>query len=325
MSELPFIFPPIETYQGTSFILGIMLAYPEYADIRYNGYINLECEKTDRLSDMKLMFTDSLWDSYRVSGLAEMNLYDVSYFNRKTLCQFICERIDQGNYLLFYDVDEYYLSYSDNFKNSHSNHDTYVYGYSAECFQVLAYKNEHLTILSIDKMEVIEALVSKKARKNADKRRHFCTYRPCINRGVKADKGVILDEIKAFYEAKSAAASSQGKVQGIGVYDVLLDGMKTIEKDVEVDLRPFRCLWEHKKLMKERIAYLQENSNCDSLKVLEGLCDKTEIVFRLMMKYNMTFNVSIVDKVYRNLQNIKGEDLLWYEEYIENEKRRDAK
>ena len=39
MYELPFIFPPIETYQGDSFILGIMLAYPEYADVQYNGYI----------------------------------------------------------------------------------------------------------------------------------------------------------------------------------------------------------------------------------------------------------------------------------------------
>ena len=75
MSDLPFIFPPIETYQGISFILGVMLAYPEYADIRYNNYINLECAETDQLYDMKLMFSDSMWEYYRASGLAEMNLY----------------------------------------------------------------------------------------------------------------------------------------------------------------------------------------------------------------------------------------------------------
>lgn len=316
MYELPFVFPPIETYQGDSFILGIMLAYPEYADIQYNGYINLECEKTDCLSDMKLAFSDSLWEYYRVCGMAEMNLYDVSNFSKKTLCQFICERIDQGNYLLFYDIDEYYLSYSDNFKRSHTNHDAYVYGYSEDCFQVFAYRNEHLACFCIDKVEVINALVSRKARKNADKRRHFCTYRPSINRTVRVDKAMIYEKVKAFYKADS----SQGKAQGICVYDVLLNGLKSVKKGDKVDLRPFRCLWEHKKLMKERMLYLQDNSDSNCTIDLGSLCDKTEVVFRLMMKYNMTFNESIIDKVYQKLENIKREDLMWYEKYTENKK-----
>ncbi|MBO4751041.1 MAG: hypothetical protein J5546_12100 [Lachnospiraceae bacterium] len=320
MYELPFIFPPIETYQGDSFILGIMLAYPEYADIQYNGYINLECEKTDCLSDVRLAFSDSLWEYYRVRGLAEMNLYDISNFSKKTLCQFICERIDQGNYLLFYDIDEYFLSYSDNFKRKHANHDTYVYGYSEDCFQVLAYRNEHLACFSVDKVEVINALVSKKARKNVDKSRHFCTYRPSINVTVRADKVIIYEKIKAFYETRDAVDSSQGKAQGICVYDVLLNCMKSLEKDEKADVRPFRCLWEHKKLMKERMAYLQDDSDGNCTNDLRSLCDKTEIVFRLMMKYNMTFNASIIDKAYQKLESIKQEDLMWYKKYIENEK-----
>ena len=43
MPELPFIFPPIETYQSSAFVLGIMRAHPKYADILHNGYIKLEC------------------------------------------------------------------------------------------------------------------------------------------------------------------------------------------------------------------------------------------------------------------------------------------
>lgn len=320
MYELPFVFPPIETYQGDSFILGIMLAYPEYSDIQYNGYINLECNNTDRLSKMELAFSDSLWEFYRVSGLAEMNLYDVSNFSKKTLCQFICERIDQGNYLLFYDIDEYYLSYSEHFKRKHFNHDTYVYGYSDDCFQVFAYRNEHLASFCLDKVEIINALVSRKARNNIDKRRLFCTYRPSINGSIRADKTIIYRKINTFYEKNGEADSIKEKVQGIEVYDVLLNGMKLIEKDKKVDLRPFRCLWEHKKLMKERMAYLQGDSDSNCASDLGSLCDKTEIVFRLMMKYNLTFNVSIIEKVYQNLEDIKRKDLLWYEKYIKNKK-----
>ena len=67
------------------------------------------------------------------------------------------------------------------------------------------------------------------------------------------------------------------------------------------------------------MAYLLDNFDRNCINVLRSLCNKTEIVFRLMMKYNMTFNVSIIDRVYQNLENIKREDMLWYEEYIKNE------
>ncbi len=312
MSDLPFIFPPIETYQGISFILGVMLAYPEYADIRYNNYINLECAETDQLYDMKLMFSDSMWEYYRASGLAEMNLYDVSNLNKNTLCQFICERIDQGCYLLLYDVDEYYLSYTDNFYKQHYDHDTYIYGYSDEYFHILAYMNKHLTTLCVEKQEIVNALYS-------DKQRSFCTFRPSVNRNVKVDKNAILYKIGLFYEAGSIADCKKGRVYGMDVYDVLLTGMKTIVK--EADLRPFRCLWEQKMMMRDRLLFLKDNFNSDCLKQLEKICESTEKVFRLMMKYNLTFNISMVDKAYRIIQSIKKEDLSWYHEHIEKKRR----
>ena len=311
MSDLPFVFPPIETYQGISFILGVMSAYSAYAAIRYNNYINLECAETDQLYDMKLIFSDSMWEYYRASGLAEMNLYDVSNLDKKTLSQFICERIDQGCYLLLYDVDEYYLSYTDNFNKQHFDHDTYIYGYNDEYFHILAYKNKHLTTLYIDKQEIVNALVS-------DRKRSFCTFRPSINRNVNADKNVILNKIRTFYEGGSVADCKPGRVYGIGVYEVLLTGMCTIVK--EADLRPFRCLWEQKKMMRDRLLYLKDNFSNDCLKQLEDICESTEMVFRLMMKYNMTFNTLIVDKAYRSIQTIRDEDLLWYYEHIEKKR-----
>lgn len=45
MRELPLVFPPIETYQGSAYVLGIFLAYSDYEDLQYNGYINLQYRK----------------------------------------------------------------------------------------------------------------------------------------------------------------------------------------------------------------------------------------------------------------------------------------
>ena len=65
--DLPIIQPPIETYQGSSFILVILLAHEN---------------------------TESDYYNYRA-----------------TLIEFMRERIDQDNYLIFYRIDEYFLGH----------------------------------------------------------------------------------------------------------------------------------------------------------------------------------------------------------------------
>lgn len=47
------------------------------------------------------------------------------------------------------------------------------------------------------------------------------------------------------------------------IYEVLIEAMCNIEAGTDADLRPFRCLWEHKKLMLERIKHLSFNEYSD--------------------------------------------------------------
>lgn len=315
MSELPFIFPPIETYQSSAFVLGIMRAHPEYADISYNRYIKLECKNTKQLSEINLMFKDSLWESFRVWGLAEMNLYNVSNFNKSTLLKFLCERIDQGNYLLLYDVDEFYLSYTDNYMLRHFSHDTYVYGYDSGEFMVQAYQEGHLKLLRVNMQEIVESLLSKKGRKESPDKRNFCTFRPCINKGVKLDTKAILKDLKEFYEKQSIDRHTENLFD-IEVYEVLIEALCNVEVGTDADLRPFRCLWEHKKLMLERIKHLSFDEYSDCWATLKKICGKTELIFRLMMKYNMVYHKMLIERAKSLLINVKQEELKWYMNYI---------
>ena len=100
----------------------------------YNNYINIQCIDTDNIEEVKLNFTNVLWENYRLSGIAEMNMYCLDNIHCDCFVNFIKERINQGNYLLFYNIDEYYLSYSNSFQNTHYCHDTYVYGYENSTF-----------------------------------------------------------------------------------------------------------------------------------------------------------------------------------------------
>ena len=43
IKKLPIVHPPFETYQGASFILGILLANSIIGDYFYNNYINIRC------------------------------------------------------------------------------------------------------------------------------------------------------------------------------------------------------------------------------------------------------------------------------------------
>ena len=317
MKELPFAFPPIEAYQGFSFIMGVVLAYPNLEKVRFNKYINLQCMETNNLAKMNLVFTDTLWDEYRLAGLAEMNLYDVANFDKTTLESFLCERLDQGNYLLLYDIDEYYISYSDNYKKRHYNHDVYIFGYTQDMFHVLAYRQDHLTGMYIRKEEVLDSLLSNQAFKKIEMQRDFCTFRPVFHKNVKLDRKVIRKEVKNYLQEKPGT-KKENRIYGIGVYRILLDGLELLYKTRNLnylDMRPFRCLMEHKNLMFDRVKRV--------LKAEQGLIDKAkqmvenaEIIFRLLQKYNMSFDTKYLDKAQLRLQDLWQEDRLWCEDFL---------
>ena len=96
--KLPFVFPPIETYQGLSFVLGCVLANEKEKSLYINRYINIECAKTNNIFDLQIYFCKSLWGDYWEDGLAELDLYEIKNINSKKFYDFINERINQNNY-----------------------------------------------------------------------------------------------------------------------------------------------------------------------------------------------------------------------------------
>ena len=317
MKKLPLEFPLIETYQGFSFVFGIMMANPAYSDIQYNGYIQLASFKHEGMPYSALGFPNSLWDDFRDAGYIIKDVYDVANFNERTLTQFLCERLDQGQYLALYDVDEYYLSYADAYQKKHVNHDTYIYGYDDECFYVQVYANRNLEQTVIKKSEAVKALLSKRARKNADGVRHFGAIRlnPC--NGVKADAKVILKGIREYFEPDNKE-ENQEMVFGVDIYKGLLDDIRNM-KNNGANIRSFRCLWEHKKLMVQRIAFLYSNTEDERYQEICRICDKTKLIFRIMMKYDKREKDEYIDKALRLLKEVWEEEIAWYEKFMKQE------
>jgi len=307
----PLVNPPIETYQGCSFILSVLLAYENTENVYYNNYINLECNNTDSFCNIDLNFTDVLWENYLLSGVAEMNLYHLKNIHRDYFVSFIKERIDQGNYLIFYSIDEYHLSYTTHYNHEHHLHDTYLYGYEDESFCVMAYKGGKLSKFNVPIWEILTGMYCQMSS-NTDV--SFCTFRP----SHAANEVVNLSQMQKlfcdYYYSNYLGKKITTKIYGISTYDVLMKCIdKTISdriKTLNIDLRPFRLFWEHKKVLKDHIEkikeYIQLNYNI-SIMIIE-IEKMADIIFKLIIKYSITKNSSLLKRVIIYLMQLRKEE-----------------
>lgn len=315
---LPLEWPPIETYQGTSFILGILLAHDNVSNAYYNNYMNLKCNDNIDTCEIELTFIDVSWENYRVLGIAEMDLYNLKNIDKNKLLDFVKERIDQGNYVLFHYVDEYYLSYSKDYKMQHRIHDTYIYGYDEKAVKAMAYKDEKLQTLMINHDELIASLYCNEESDNW----FFCTFRPNHASKEYIDYSKVRQELFDYLNSSySGNHSYPFKVFGLGVYDVLSRSMQAIIDDEhlvdsEIDFRPFRTLWEHKKVLREHILKYIEDIGIanDSLLIkINDIEETANKVFRLIIKFTMTRNVTSLQRVISYLEYAKQQEeiVIW--------------
>ena len=281
---LPLIIPPTETYQSTSFILGIILQYENIKNIFHNLYINLMCNDTKDIWKVELQFEGVSWEDYRLKGIAEMDLYYLKNISQEKCAEFLKERIEQGNYLLIYDIDEFYLSYNEYFHEIHHVHDTYLYGYDSMFFWVMAYRNNKLQMFPVPQNEIIEGLYGRlKNKENMS----FCTFRPFHAAKVDGEYKIFLSQLNEYIKG----GINEGHVYGNGLYDVItkcicaiFDG-ESVNKGV--DLCVFRMLWEHKKIIKIHLDYYSSYKKIAD-EIMNGVIDLVQTAFLIFMLATQT-------------------------------------
>lgn len=301
---LPLVMPPVETYQDTSFILGIILAHDHTKNAFCNNYIGWFCNDTEKINDLRLRFSNVAWEDYRKCGIAEMDLYYLKNIAKNCFINFIKERIDQDNYILLYSVDEFYLSYSSHYAERHFIHDTYIYGYENNSFYIMAYSGRKLQTLMVPTYEILDAMYHGFSE-NPDTT--FCTFRPYHAVSVQIDYDQIRQGLTDFIDENKQY--NDGKAYGLLVYDILQKSILSIINNVdsnkkELDLRVFRMLWEHKKVLSHHIKLLDSNYT-DEADMVEQL---SHIVFSLSMKYSVTYNRALLYRITDYLNQIKEKE-----------------
>lgn len=219
-------------------------------------------------------------------------------FVRRCALDLIKTMIDDGYYVAFSGVDDYYVKGKSWYQEQHFNHDGLIIGYDDE--------NETLAIAAYDQrwiftvfntpqkcfVEGLQTLCEKslyggiyavRAKDEAQKLNLQTIY--------EAVKGYVLSSIETY------PLTDTGIVNGIVVYDYicmyldkLADGSIPYERR---DRRIFRLIWEHKKCMLGRIRAVEEKCHwSDSLSVayneVVALADKMRFIYsKFVIKYSI--------------------------------------
>ncbi len=307
---LNIIDPPIGTYQGTSFVLAVLLCDNKTENLYYNNYINLTVDNENDYTNIGLRFTNISWENYRIDGYANMDMYYVKNIKHTFFIEFLRKLIDQNNYLLLFGVDEFYLSYSEFYKKIHFIHDTYIYGYDENNFYLMAYTNDNLKKIRICCHEIRDAIYSY-LQKNDNA--SFCTFRPVRNRYVTVDTGKIRKELNDYIDKRGNDIYAKTDVYGVATYTILQKYIEyiSINREVKIDLRVFRTFWEHKKIMCERIEYLSKVYSIsldvyDKIKSIEG---QSRLIFSLATKYYLSGRKEISERILLLMRKVQAGEI----------------
>jgi hypothetical protein len=291
------IMPYSTTYQTTAFSMGIVLAHPNLKNLYYNHYISFGCVATDEIDQLELDFTNVGIGDYTKQELGEMNLYHFTNISKSYAERFIKERIDQGNYILLFMIDEFYLSYSTRYQKENFVHDSYLYGYDEDFFMVMAYSAGNLQMMKIPSQQIIDGLYSYM---QTDPDSYFCTFRPSAKAVIEIDHAKIIKDICDYGEGSIDLL--ENRIYGIDIYQPLLNCIRKIQQDpklLDLDLRPFRVLWEHKQSLRRHIDILHDKVDLP-IKIKEEIMEceyLSEQIFMLAIKYNIAKDKKNLKKI----------------------------
>jgi hypothetical protein len=258
---LPLYETPIAGYLHHAFPLSIMPGHPDFQPWFYSNYIQLYCSKDFTQLDCPLNFY--FYQDYNHYPLLECNRFNRELLGEKwNFYQAIQHAIDKGYYIVCF-VDEFYIPGSRFFSKAHVSHDLMIYGYDTEhhtlhiagfldhkySTSTIAFEDFHEAFLHADWNDLEYVKYFYLIKRNED-----VSYAFNIELTIHSLEDYLSADTRShttfFYSYKPIAF-------GVDVYTYLVKSVKdATERQGTADIRPIHILWEHKKIMADRLSYL---------------------------------------------------------------------
>lgn len=322
--ELPLVPPVYSTYHN-----GILSAVNVKNPTIRNWYLN---EVMILTCDRKFL---SGFTSPQI-GIEGCELHDNPYLDKRWFSmQFlrgyvnpiIRNLINSGYYVMFSGIDDYYVKGKSWYKEKHFSHDGAICGYNREdkTYCIYAYDSNWVYQKFWTPQKCFEA--GRKAMFKKWIYGNICGIKPKQD-NVEFLPFVALRKIEEYLDSDLRKYPFKGKknVRGIVVHNYiakyvskLYDGSIPYER---MDRRVFRLIWEHKKVMLERIQKIEEALNItpDISKKYVAIVKEADNMRMLYASYHLKRRDSILTTIQKKLLNVKKKEQKLLKELIEKTK-----
>lgn len=328
--ELPLVEPIYSTYHYQGDGSAVLVNNPSIQNWYLNQVLMLTCTRKflNGFTTPEISIADSSW---YLNPHLDKKLYNMQFL-KGHIHGVIRNILDAGYYVYFSGADDYYIKGKSWYHEKHFNHDGCICGYDQE--------NKTYCIYAYDQNWIYQK---------------FWTSQKCFDRGVKAmfEKGFFGNiygikpkEEKITFSANTALKkiseyldstmdkypeTEQGTVVGIVVHDYiakyiekLYDGSIPYER---MDRRIFRMIWEHKKVMLERIKLIENDLSLGS-KISDAyntVVREANNIRMLYASHHMKRKDSVLPIIKKKLLSIKELEQKLLEELLNNTKGEEIK
>ena len=297
--------PSTSVYTHHSYYLSIILNDPNTLWWVFSNYIQMYINK-----DLNKNF----WGDFYFPMPYELKCFETCKWLsvQKTPRFIISERYDdimvylkemlENDYCVHMMVDYYYVSKSRHYMNKHRCHDCFIYGFDDDTQELMCadymFQDFKLRYETIKYDEIRDAFKSYLTRKDeilydyiySYKKKDTCDYAFHIQNviGNLKDYGSsVMPEYWRNYNYDNSCEIAWG----LSCYDVYSDYLRNFNSDI-IDLRLLYMFMDHKRIMVDRLNFLQQKSSKVNLskfiEYYEGLYGKLNKALKLLIKYDIT-------------------------------------
>ena len=311
--ELPLTEPLYRTYHRQGISGAILMDNPSIRNWYLNEVLILTCNRKF-LSGFTTPELDVLDSGWKSNPYFEKKKYPMQHLDGY-IHYVIKKLLDQGYYVCFTGLDDYYVQGKSWYKEKHFSHDGAICGYNREnktyCFY--AYDSNWLYQKFWTPQKCFDA--GKKSIFKEGRYGFVCGIKT-KNEEVAFSSGTALKKIAEYldYSTNKFPEEENGLVYGIAVHDfiakyvmMLFDGSIPYDK---MDRRIFRLIWEHKKVMLERIQRIELELHNDSTVSSNyvSLVNEANTIRMLYASHHMKRRDSVLPIIHDKLLEIKNKE-----------------
>lgn len=325
--ELPIIEPVFSTYHYQCMATAIISSNPSIRNWALNENVTMWCEKSF-LWGVTTPYLTVQFSSYEENPHLEKHFFDLTDENI-IFDQLVQKYMDNGYYFYFNKIDDFYLDGKTWYKERHFFHDGILCGYDQEnkLYCIYAYDNRwKYTKLWIPQESFNDGI---RSMRESGEKGYLYALKPMPER-VDFNPTIVVNNLKSHINTtfEVCPPTDPTGVTGLAVYDyILLYLDKLLDNSIpheRMDWRIFRVIWEHKKLMLERIERMEEALSLDSTAsdLYKFIVEEANQIRLLYASYHMKRRDSLLVSIKEKLIEIKHKEKEILEKFIEKAERK---